>query len=148
MKERSELVERALAMLNAVPSRRTAAPVTPASDWLSRWRELASITASLEADDSRLPVVLIALAECQHAHDAGDLHGFITAAAQVHRLMQFIPGASVRWEGSMNHRLCSLGPATVECVQYSRGRLWAWITWQDSGRWIADTLITQIEGPQ
>ncbi len=145
MKERSELVERALAMLT--PSSRTAAPSTPASDWLTRWRDLATVTSGLDADDPRLTPVLKGLAACQHCHDSGDLDGFTQAAARVRRLMQFVPGATVRWEGAVNHRLTTLS-AVAEHVHYDGGKLIVFLTWQGLDRCVADSIITQIEGPR
>jgi hypothetical protein len=66
----------------------------------------------------------------------------------VRRLMAFAPGAKVRWEGSENHRLCVLGPAMVEQVICSEGRLWVWTSWRGVGRWVSETIITKIEEPK
>lgn len=116
--------------------------------WVSQWRELATVTHGLLPDDPRLVPVLDALAVCEGHYKAAELDGFAKGAEQVKRLMQFRPGATVRWEGTVNHRLTVLGPATVEVVHHDQGRLWVWVSWRGAGRWISETIITTIEGPK
>jgi hypothetical protein len=116
-------------------------------DWLTHWRELARQTAGLSPDDPRMGPVLSTLAEAERAHKAGDAEGFQRAAIQAHRLMQFIPGARVRWQATVNSRLALLGPATVVHVHEDLGRLWVWVSWQGAGRWVHESIITTIEWP-
>jgi|CXWL01.1.fsa_nt_gi hypothetical protein len=123
--------------VSAVPSSRP--PIQPS------WRELAQMTAGLERDDPRLGPVLSALAACE-AHDkAGDRSGFEHAAERVTRLMQFAPGAHVRWRGSEGHVLKVLGPAQVEHVHCSEGQLWVWTAWKGQGRWVPEYSIIAME---
>lgn len=142
---RHELVEKALEMLKpAVP------PPERGSHgwWVSHWNDLAMVTDGVLPDDPRLGPLLDCLAVCDGCYKATDLDGFEKASARVRRLMQFVPGAKVRWEGEfMSHRLGSIGPAIVEQVICSDGRLWVWIAWQGLERWISETIIVKIEGP-
>jgi hypothetical protein len=117
-------------------------------DWLTRWRELAQVTSGLEADDPRTTPVLATLAECQRAHEAGDMDAFTKAAARVRRLMQFAPGATIRWEGRVNHRRMVLGPAVIEYVHHADGKLYVFVVWKGIERWVSETIITKIEGPK
>lgn len=116
--------------------------------WVRRWREFANVTRRLLPDDARVDPVLTALAHCDRCYKAADLNGFMKGAEQVRRLMQFVAGASARWEGITNHRVTTLGPATVKHVLYDQGRLWVWISWRGTERWISETIITKIEGPK
>jgi hypothetical protein len=141
---RHELVEKALAMLKpAVP------PPEQGSHewWTEQWRELAQVKDGLLPDDPRAAPVLSVLAECDGCYKAANLDGFMNASKRVLRLMQFIPEAQVWWEGEcMPHRLGSIGPAVVEQVICSDGRLWVWCTWDKTGRWVSESIITKIEG--
>ena len=116
--------------------------------WVSQWRDLATVTDGLLPDDARVGPVLSRLAECDRCYKAADLDGFTKGAERVRRLMHFVPGATVRWEGTANHRVTTLGPATVEHVHHDQGRLWVWVSWRGTGRWISETIITKIEGPK
>ncbi len=116
------------------------------SDWLSRWRELARLTDGLLPEDPRFDPILTALSDCDRAFKAQDLDAFTKGTERVRRLMQFTPGAKVRWEGTVNHRLCTLGPATVELVHHDEGKLFAFVVWRGIERWISETIITKIEG--
>lgn len=51
--------------------------------WLPTWGELAELTSGLPADDPRLPVVMAALNECEHAYLSSDWNAFRQAAARV-----------------------------------------------------------------
>ena len=57
-------------------------------DWSPTWRELAALTSGLTADDSRLPVVMAALNECDDAYLSGDWDAFRHAAARVRSAME------------------------------------------------------------
>ena len=116
-------------------------------DWLTRWRDLAQMTSGLESDDPRLTPILSCLAQCQRSHEAGDLDGFTKGTARVHRFMQFVPGATIRWEGGVDHRLTVLGPATVEHVHHDDGQLHVFVIWKGIERWVSESIITTIEGP-
>lgn len=118
-----------------------------APDWLDQWRQLAGLTHGLTAQDPRLNAIVDALADCDRHYKAEDLAAFTETAQRVRRLMAFAPGAKVRWQGSENHRLCILGPAKVEQVICSEGRLWVWVFWQGRGRWVSESIVTKIEGP-
>jgi hypothetical protein len=142
---RHELVEKALAML---------APAVPIPErgshewWTEQWRDLARVTDRLLPDDPRLAPVLDSLSKCDHFYKLQELDGFTKASQRVRRLMLFVPGAQIWWEGEfMSHRLGSLGSATVEQVICSDGRLWVWGIWQGIGRWVSESIITKIEGP-
>jgi len=141
---RSELVERALEIARS-------AGRTPERGshewWVSRWRELATVTHGLLPDDPRVNPVLSTLAECDRSYKAHDLDGFKTGTERLRRLMGFARGAVVRWEGVANHRLVVLGPATVEQVHEYHGRLYVWVTWKGIERLISESIIMQIEGP-
>jgi hypothetical protein len=103
------------------------------------------MTDGLEPEDPRLTPVLSALAVCE-AHDkAGDRSGFEHATQRVHYVMQFRPGAQVRWQGSDGHHLKVLGPALVEHVHCSEGQLWVWTAWKGQGRWVPEHSITAME---
>ena len=137
------------AELNAVPTHTPVEPVSAVPSSLPplqpSWRELAKLTAGLEQGDPRLSPVLSALAACE-AHDkAGDRSGFEHAAERVKRLMQFAPGAQVRWQGSEGHHLTILGPSQVEHVHCDQGKLWVYTEWQGQGRWVHERSITAIE---
>lgn len=141
---RHELVDKALAMLKpAVP------PPEPGSHewWVDQWGTLSRETHGLTPDDPRLNPILDALAVCDRHYRTADLDGFTKASERVRRLMRLAPNARVWWEGAVNHLLRTLGPATVEDVQHDTGRLWVWVTWQGTGRWVSESLITNIEGP-
>lgn len=56
-------------------------------NWLSAWRELASQTAGLLEDDSRLGPVLEGLGRCDEAFLANDYHRFVIEKAAVLRSM-------------------------------------------------------------
>ncbi|MFO0699743.1 MAG: hypothetical protein U0236_10975 [Nitrospira sp.] len=116
-------------------------------DWLSQWRLLARTTEGLTSEDPRLNPVLDVLADCDRHYKAGDLSSFTEQSERVKRLMCFAPGAKVRWHGSENHRLCILGPATVEQVIVDGGRLIVFVIWKGIGRWISETIIKKIEMP-
>ena len=51
--------------------------------WLPTWRELATLTSGLTANDPRLPVVMAALNQCDDAYLSGDWVTFRQAAALV-----------------------------------------------------------------
>jgi hypothetical protein len=55
--------------------------------WLPAWRELAALTSGLTADDPRLPVVMVALNECDNTYLNGDWTAFRQAAARVRSAM-------------------------------------------------------------
>lgn len=112
------------------------------------WRELAQLTAGLERDDPRLNPVLDMMIEGAKSQDAGDALGFEKATERVQRLMQFAPGALVRWQGSEEHQLKVLGPATVEFVHVADNQLWVWTTWKGQGRWVPESVMTTIERPR
>ena len=112
------------------------------------WRELAQLTAGLERDDPRLNPVLDMMIEGARSQDAGDALGFEKATERVQRLMQFAPGALVRWQGSEEHQLKVLGPATVEFVHVADNQLWVWTTWKGQGRWVPESVMTTIERPR
>jgi hypothetical protein len=105
------------------------------------------VTSDIEPDDPRLTPVLSALAVCEAHYRKGNLDDFTKAATQVQRLMLFTPGATIRWHGHIEHRLTIQGPATVEHVHHDQGRLWIWVEWQGTGRWISEAIVTTIEGP-
>lgn len=113
--------------------------------WTAQWKDLARDTHGLLPDDPRIGPLLGALAVCDHHYKAQDLDGFTKGAERVRRFMQFVPGAKVRWQGSNNHRLCILGPSTVEMVHCNQGRLWVWV-WHGMGRWVCESIVTKIEG--
>lgn len=112
------------------------------------WRELAQLTAGLERDDPRLNPVLDMMIEGAKLQDAGDALGFEKATERVQRLMQFAPGALVRWQASEGHQSKVLGPATVEFVHVADNQLWVWTTWKGQGRWVPESVITTIEKPR
>jgi len=118
------------------------------TDWLTRWRELAQVTGGLLPDDPRVNPVLSVLADCDRAHRLGDLHGFQRAAARVHRLMQFAPGSTVCWDGTVNHRLTLLGPAPVEFVHFADGRLQVCVVWQGNWRLVSEAIVKEIRDPK
>jgi hypothetical protein len=140
----NELIKFARQTLERQQERLSIPGSTPAIDWLSQWRELAQVTSDIEPDDPRLTPVLSALAVCESHYRKGNLDDFTKAATQVQRLMLFTPGATIRWHGHIEHRLMVLGPNTVECVHFADGRFWVWVAW-DGGRWINETLITEIQ---
>ena len=107
--------------LHLDPIEQTRSSMVHPVDWAARWRTLAQMTSGLEQDDPRLDPVLSALAQCQHAHEA-----------------------QVTWKSSQGHQ--ALGAARVEHVHVSDGRLFVFVVWQDTGRWISETAITSIEG--
>lgn len=109
------------------------------------WRELAQLTAGLERDDPRLHPVLDMMMQGAKAQDAGDAIGFARATERVQYLMQFAPGALLRWQGTEGHQLRMLGPATVEFVHLADNQLWVWTTWKGQGRWVPGSVITTIE---
>jgi hypothetical protein len=140
---RHELVEKALEMLKpAVPT-----PKRGSHEWWTeQWRGLANVTDGVLPDDPRVGPVLDTLAICDKHFKAADLNGFEKDAKRVRRLMLFAPGALVWWEGEfISHRLGVLGPATVEQVSRSDGRLWVWVSWRGIGRWVNESIITKIE---
>lgn len=143
---RHELVDKALAMLK---------PALPPPEhgahqwWISQWKGLATVTDGLTPEDPRLNPILDALAVCDRHYRTADLDGFEKASQRVYRLMQFVPGARVCWEGEYrSHRLGVLGPAKVEQVICSEGRLWAWVFWQGRGRWVCEAIVSKNEGPK
>jgi hypothetical protein len=140
----SELVERALEMARSAG--RTPEPGSH-DWWVSRWKELAHMTNGLTTDDPRLGPVLSAMATCQHCYQAADPDGFQLAAAQVQRLMGFVPGAQITWQ-VIEDRLVTLGPATVELVHHNDDRLYVFVVWNGVERWVSESIITKIEGPK
>lgn len=52
------------------------------------------------------------------------------------------PGCPIRWR-SMDGK--ERGPAVVEEVAESGGICWVWVEYADIGRWVSETIITQIE---
>ena len=142
---RSELVEKALEMLK--PAGRTPEPGSH-EWWTAQWRDLAKLTHGLQPEDPRFGPVLAGLAVCDQHYKAADLDAFTVGAERVRRLMQFVPGAKVRWEGMVNHRLTVFGPATVELVHHDQCRLVVFLTWKGIERWVSEAIITKIEGPQ
>jgi hypothetical protein len=52
-------------------------------DWQPTWRELATLTSGLTANDPRLPGVLDALHACDDAYLSGDWEAFCQAAARI-----------------------------------------------------------------
>lgn len=52
-------------------------------DWSPSWRELATLTSGLTADDPRLPEIMAALNACDDAYLSGDWVAFCHAAARV-----------------------------------------------------------------
>jgi len=52
-------------------------------DWSPTWRELASLTYGITADEPRFPVVMAALNLCDDAYLSGDYVAFRHAAARV-----------------------------------------------------------------
>lgn len=142
---RSELVERALEMVKAAGR----VPEPGSHDWwIFRWRDLAKATDGLLPDDPRLNPVLDALAVCDRHYKEADIKSFTKGAERVRRLMLFTPGATVRWEGTLNHRRTTLGPAIVEHVHVDDGRLIVFVVWKGLPRWISECIITKIEGPK
>jgi hypothetical protein len=138
-----DLVQRALRLLTRPPE--SVEPNVAVTLLRPDWRELAHMTSGLEAEDPRLTPVLSDLAACE-AHDkAGDRSGFEHATQRVQYLMQFRPGALVRWHGSEGHALKVLGPAPVEHVHCSEGQLWVWTAWKGQGRWVPEHSITAME---
>jgi hypothetical protein len=117
----------------------------PHSSWLTAWREVATLTAGLTAEDPRLPLILEAMEEGARAEEAGEEPGFVRATTRLHFLMQCVPGASVRWQGREGHQLMVLGPASIKCVHVADGRLWVWTAWRGQGRWVCESIITHIE---
>lgn len=57
-------------------------------DWLAAWRELATLTSGLTADDPRLSVVMAVLNECDDAYLNGNWVNFHHAAARVRSAME------------------------------------------------------------
>lgn len=106
------------------------------------------MTAGLEQDDPRLNPVLDMMAQGAKAQDAGDVHAFEQATERVQRLMQFAPGALVRWQGNEGHHLKMLGPSPVEFVHVADNKLWVWTTWKGQGRWVHESIVTTIEWPR
>ena len=51
--------------------------------WSPTWRELATLSAGLTAEDPRLPVVMAALNECDDAYLRGNWVAFCQAAERV-----------------------------------------------------------------
>lgn len=51
--------------------------------WLPTWRELATLSSGLTANDPRFPKVMDALNECDNAYLNGDWPAFRQAAARV-----------------------------------------------------------------
>jgi len=102
------------------------------------------MTAGLEHDDPRLSPVLSALAACAASYKAADQSGFEHAAQRVQYVMQFAPGALVRWQGHEGHHMTVLGPAMVEHVHCSEGQLWVWTEWKGQGRWVSESIIVAI----
>ena len=65
------------------------------TDWLTAWRELASLTSGMTEGDSRLPLVMGELDRCDDAYLSGDWVAFRQAAARVRSAME---GRNVRAE--------------------------------------------------
>jgi hypothetical protein len=116
-------------------------------DWLARWQEVAQGTDGLLPDDPRVDPVLTVVAECNRCHKTQNVDGFMTSTARIRRLMAFVPGATIRWEGIANQRLMILGPATVEYVHHDDGKLYVFVVWQGTERWVSETSITTVERP-
>ena len=51
--------------------------------WSTAWRELATLTAGILADDPRFPPVMAALQQCDSAFSGGDWPSFQQAAGRV-----------------------------------------------------------------
>jgi len=51
--------------------------------WLPTWRELATLSSGITADDPRLPVVMAALNACDDAYLSGNWEAFRQAAERV-----------------------------------------------------------------
>ena len=62
------------------------------SQWLTAWRELATLTAGLTAEDPRLQTVLTALNVCDMAFEADDWTAFEKARKEVLRGRKGIQG--------------------------------------------------------
>ena len=129
-------------------------PTTPRPErgshewWVAQWKDLATVTDRLLPDDPRVAPVLDSLSKCDHYYKLQDLDGFTKASQQVQRLMLFVPGVRLWWHGEvMPHRLGSIGPAMVQQVICSEGRLWCWVEWKGLGRWICEVIIVKIEEP-
>ena len=140
---RSELVERALEMLK--PAGRTPEPGSH-DWWTAQWKDLARVTDGLLPDDARLGPVLNGLADCDRYYKAADLDGFTKGAERVRRLMAFTLGAMIWWQGSKDHRLCVLGPASILHVHQDDGKLYVFVVWKGTERWISESIIIKIEG--
>ena len=56
-------------------------------DWSPTWRELATLTSGLTADDPRLSVVMTALNACDDAYLSGDWEKFQRNATQLRKIM-------------------------------------------------------------
>ena len=57
-------------------------------DWSPSWRELATLSSGLTANDPRLPKVMAALNACDDAYLAGNWGGFQEAAEQIKQLVK------------------------------------------------------------
>ena len=56
--------------------------------WLTAWRELAVLTEVIAREDSRFPLVMEALHECDHAYLSGKWTTFWQAATRVRRIVE------------------------------------------------------------
>jgi RecB family endonuclease NucS len=114
---------------------------------VAQWRALVTTTHGLMKEDPRVGPVLSALAVCDAHYKGGDVDRFQVATERVRRLMQFAPGAMIRWESRVHDRLVILGPGRIEHVHDDHGRLQVFVIWEDTARWISDAIITEIEEP-
>ena len=142
---RNALVEKALEL--AISAGRTPDRGSH-SWWTDQWAALTRETSELTSDDPRMSPILHALAICDRVHKAADLDGFMKSAKSVRRLMCFVPGARVWWEGAVNHRLTMFGPALVEHVHCDDARLYVFVIWKGIGRWLSEAIVRNIEGPK
>lgn len=62
--------------------------VSPAADWLTLWRFVGEVTNGLEPTDTRLPIVLKAIQECDVAFVQGNKAVFLVAVEGVLKAME------------------------------------------------------------
>jgi hypothetical protein len=114
----------------------------PGFNWLQQWRNLAQVAGTVSEDDPRYTPTFTALADCEAAFRAQDEKEFIRAAERATRIAAFVPGSWISWRDEQKG---ACGPATALDVIYSEGRLWVWLEWEGTGRWLNEILITRIE---
>jgi hypothetical protein len=61
--------------------------------------------------------------------------------------MQLVPETIVRWEGTVNNCLVTCGQAKAEHVHHDDGKLYVFVVWNGTERWISESIITSIEEP-